>query len=262
MLGKLIKYDLKANRNLFLLMYGILLASALGTRVVISDVVQELEGYSNVGLVAAFLMMSYMVALVTVSTMGYVLVIRRFYHNLFGSEGYLSFTLPVTAAQHFIAKTLSGLIWLFGSMMVQIISLLILFSGVFSRDMFGENMDMLIELYEPMINGQDLILQLVLAILNSVVSLMMIYFAVCLGQMARRRRILTAVICYFGMSFIFSMIEGVVTEAFITMDIYALESLIHYDVGYYLMNVLLVVLKMIIFGGGSILIMQKKLNLE
>ena len=43
MLGKLLKYDLKANRNLFLLMYGVFLAIALGTRMVIGSMVRGLE---------------------------------------------------------------------------------------------------------------------------------------------------------------------------------------------------------------------------
>lgn len=261
MLGKLLKYDLKANRNLFLLMYGVLLAIALGTRMVIGSMVRDLEGYSGLGIMAAFLLMSFFMAVVVISVLGYILVIRRFYQHLFSGEGYLTFTLPVTASQHFASKVISGMFWLFASLLVQAAGLLILAAGALKHEIVKEVLSVMTELYEPFFGSGDFVWQIIFAVFNSVVSLMMIYFAVCLGQMSRRRRVLSSVVWYFGLSFLFNMIAGAATEMFINVDIMG-DVLVTYEIGYYVMNTVVMLLKAIVFAGGSILIMQKKLNLE
>ena len=261
MLGKLIKHDLKANQNLFLLMYGILLAIALGTRIVMGSMVRDLEGYSGLGVAAAFLLLSFFMAVVIISVLGYILVIKRFYQHLFGGEGYLTFTLPVTATQHFAAKMISGLFWLLATLLVQAAGVLILAAGALKHEVVKEVFGVMTELYEPFFSDGDFAWQIIFALFNSVVSLMMIYFAICLGQMSRRRRVLSSVIWYFGMSFLFSMIAGVATDMFINVDIMN-DVLVTYEIGYYVMNVVVMLLKMVVFAGGSILIMQKKLNLE
>ena len=230
MLGKLLKYDLKANRNLFLLMYGVLLAIALGTRMVIGSMVRDLEGYSGLGIMAAFLLMSFFMAIVVISVLGYILVIRRFYQHLFSGEGYLTFTLPVTASQHFASKVISGMFWLFASLLVQAAGLLILAAGALKHEIVKEVLGVMTELYEPFFGS-------------------------------RRRRVLSSVVWYFGLSFLFNMIAGAATEMFINVDIMG-DVLVTYEIGYYVMNTVVMLLKAIVFAGGSILIMQKKLNLE
>lgn len=261
MLGKLIKYDLKANRNLFLLMYGIFLAISLGTRIAMESMVRDLGGYSALGVAAVFLLMSFFVAVVVISVLGYILVVRRFYVHLFGEEGYLTFTLPVTASQHFAAKVISGLFWLFVSLLVQAAGFLILAAGALRHEVVKEVLWVMTELYEPFFGAGDLIWQIVFALFNSVVSLMMVYFSICLGQMSRHRRVLSSVVWYFGLSLLFNMISGAATDMFINVDIMG-DVLVTYDAGYYVMNVVVMLLKMMVFAGGSILVMQKNLNLE
>ena len=212
MLGKLIKYDLKANRNLFLLMYAVLTVTALGSRIAMSEVFEELEGFSGVAVIAVLVVVSYFVAVVAVSVMEYVLIIRRFYNNLFGSEGYLSFTLPVTASQHFWAKVLSALIWVLCSTIVQIVSLMIVFSGLMEPELFGQSAQIYEEVISQLTSVGDMIWQSVVGIFDGVAGLLMIYFAICLGQMANRRRVLASIVYYFGMNFIFNMINSLVME--------------------------------------------------
>lgn len=42
----------------------------------------------------------------------FILVLVRFYRNLFTDEGYLTLTLPLTASQQLMSKVLAGIIWM------------------------------------------------------------------------------------------------------------------------------------------------------
>ena len=201
MLGKLLKYDLKANRNMFLLMHGILLSVALGSRFSMLEAFEALQGYSGLGWVTVLLMITYFIALVAINVMAYVLIIRRFYTNLFGSEGYLSFTLPVTAIQHFASKVISALIWLLSTVVIQVISLLITFSGVVELGFLGDFCETMGEVISQLFSAGDTIWQVVIGVFNSLAGLYMIYFAICLGQMVNRHRVLSSVLFYLGMNF-------------------------------------------------------------
>ena len=151
--------------------------------------------------------------------------------------------------------------WLFASLLVQAAGLLILAAGALKHEIVKEVLSVMTELYEPFFGSGDFVWQIIFAVFNSVVSLMMIYFSICLGQMSRRRRVLSSVVWYFGLSFLFNMIAGAATEMFINVDIMG-DVLVTYEIGYYVMNTVVMLLKAIVFAGGSILIMQKKLNLE
>lgn len=258
MLGKLLKYDLKANRNLFLLMYVLLLAVALGSRVSMSNAMDALEGYGGMGIVTAFLMFIYIVALIAISVMAFVLIIRRFYTNLFGSEGYLSFTLPVTAAEHFFSKVISALIWLLCTTLVQIGSLFIVCAGLFDM----EYSDYYYDIAGDLFSYKDTVWQTVTGILDVVAGLFMIYFAICLGQMMRRHRVIASVLFYLGLNVVLNFISSVLTETFISVDLFSDSGVFSYGSGYYVLSGLILVIKLALFSTGSIWVMQKKLNLE
>ena len=51
-----------------------------------------------------------------------VMMIQRFYKNLLGDEGYVSFTLPATVDEHIFAKLISSFIWFFATAVVVVLS--------------------------------------------------------------------------------------------------------------------------------------------
>ena len=61
----------------------------------------------------------------------YGLVVVRFYKNLFTSEGYFTFSIPVSPVQHIWCKLICGMAMILASTVVVIISLIINF--VFSK---------------------------------------------------------------------------------------------------------------------------------
>ena len=111
MCRKLIKYDLRAVRSLWLIQALILLALAipfsLGLRFVTSEHSDAVAVYE--GLVSLFLFLCivwFFVSAVLVSVLVYV----HYYKNLFTDEGYLTFTLPVTRRQILLSKLATALI--------------------------------------------------------------------------------------------------------------------------------------------------------
>ncbi len=179
MLGKLVKYDLKFYRSPFILIHAVLLVIAAVSRFSVERMMNELDGYFGVGMVTALMLFTYVITMLAVNVLGLVLIVRRFYSNLFGSEGYLSFTLPVTAAQHFAGKMISSVLWIIASGLVQALSVLILFSDLIDPEPLEYYFESMVRGFSELLSQRDLILQIFSWIGNWLAGMMLIYFAVC-----------------------------------------------------------------------------------
>ncbi len=263
MLGKLLKYDLKANRNVFLLIYAVLLATAVGTRISFIDWISRFDEVSMiVSIVGTVLMLTYVIALIAMNVICIVLIVRRFYTHLFGSEGYLTFTLPVSVKQHFFSKVISAVIIYLASVLVQGLSLLILSVGTIEAEAVDEMLHIFGLIFSGLIPVRDLILQGILNVISMLSSLLMIYFAICVGQMVNRHRVISAIVIYFGLNSLLNVINTWISEAFINIVQSGLSIEIRYEAAYYVFMGLFLVIQLIGFSFGSIMIMKKKLNLE
>lgn len=99
MLAKLIKLDLRFAYKQFLIMAGLLLAFGLTLPYMGQSVLET-------GAAVVF-----SVTMTVVPLMCIWLVVQHFQRNLFGAEGYLMFTLPVTAWQLLLSKLVTTVIW-------------------------------------------------------------------------------------------------------------------------------------------------------
>lgn len=115
MLRKLLKHEYKATGRFFLPVYGIFAALLVIERLSMLAT-QRLAGQEGpVGQLASILMVIFTIITVlgilamVVSPLIYA--ISRFYRNMLGDEGYLSFTLPVTTSQHIWSKLLVAASW-------------------------------------------------------------------------------------------------------------------------------------------------------
>lgn len=263
MLGKLIKYDLKANRNVFLLMYAVLLATAMGTRISFIDWISRFEEISMaVSVIGSVSMFTYVIALIAINVICIVLIVRRFYTHLFGGEGYLTFTLPVSAEEHFFAKLLSAVIIYVATFLVQGVSVAILCVGIFDSEITREIFNVLRQLFGDVILTGDMIGQLVINVVATLSSLLMIYFSICVGQMVNRHRVLSAVVIYFGLNAILNMVNTWIAESFMEIVPSGLSVEFRYDPVYYVFMGVFLAIQLAGFSVGSIMIMKKKLNLE
>lgn len=101
MFHKLLKYEFTAVGKELLPIYLLMIAAAILTNIFmpIKAVISS---------VFALIFLAFTIAAMVVTL---VTTINRFHKNLLGDEGYLMFTLPVTAAQILGSKLLSALLW-------------------------------------------------------------------------------------------------------------------------------------------------------
>ena len=131
MLGKLLKYEFKATARIFLLMYVALLALALLNAAVIPFNGRAFFSFMDVfgDTIHAFALslsaFLYILVATGVIIITFVIIVVRFYRML-GNEGYLWFTLPVTANQHLLSKLIAAFVWSIASSIAIIISVLVL----------------------------------------------------------------------------------------------------------------------------------------
>lgn len=115
MLKKLIKHELAATRRFFLPAYGVFVLLLLLERLSLLAIPVLEESDGVLGIIAG----TTMGLITTVTVIGLIILmiapmiygIIRFYRNMLGDEGYLTFTLPVTTGQLIDSKLLVTVIW-------------------------------------------------------------------------------------------------------------------------------------------------------
>lgn len=130
MLGKILKYEFKSTARIFLLMYAALLVLAAinagliafnNSQINLGDVLETVV----YPIIMSISMILYVVMAGAVLAVTIIVIIVRFY-RLLGNEGYLWFTLPVTATQHLFGKLIVALIWSLASAVMLFVSIALL----------------------------------------------------------------------------------------------------------------------------------------
>lgn len=116
MLGKLMKYELRATARYFLPLYGAILV--LSMLMGIRGFGEDFGSILNIILPSALAL-----SFVGLSVLTLIMVVKRFDSNLMGEEGYLMFTLPVPSSSLILSKLLTALIWVLTSTFVFFLSL-------------------------------------------------------------------------------------------------------------------------------------------
>ncbi|MBQ4613114.1 MAG: hypothetical protein IJB26_06200 [Clostridia bacterium] len=125
MVKKLLKHEFAYYLRSMLPIYAILLLVATAGRVI-----QFFEADNTVyDILFAIAMLTYVGAIIAVCVMTLVFTITRFYRNLFTSEGYLSFSLPVTPTQHISTKLIAAIVTHAASFIVTLVSVCIITAG-------------------------------------------------------------------------------------------------------------------------------------
>lgn len=114
---KLLKHEIKATSKVFLMMYAIVILLGLmpgAGNFMHSDFIE------NIGIFA------FTIAMTGAGICYIVTIIQRYHNNLYGDEGYLTFTLPVKAWQIIAVKLISATFWAIITGVVAVISIFML----------------------------------------------------------------------------------------------------------------------------------------
>ena len=118
MLGKLLKYELKATSRVFIPLYIAILIVSIVNGLSLNLEILNIQGLATIILMCLFISLFVITIVVT---------IQRFNKNLLKDEGYLMFTLPVSSKHLVLSKYLTSLIWTFLSFVVAFLSFTIIF---------------------------------------------------------------------------------------------------------------------------------------
>lgn len=271
MFAKLLKYEWRASRGIL----GALSLAALGVgvlgAVVLWVLINNFENMEHspaneqltaiLPAVLGILLMFLIFALFAYALGSGLLLLHRFYKNKFTDEGYLTFTLPVTAKQIFLASFLNMALWMLIIGLVVGIAVTIMVAGGVVSTGYLDRMDFLdiregITIYrESSFSAGDVVLGMLNAVLSFVYTLVMAMTCVTIGAVAAKKHKLLAA---FGIYYGISALNGIIQTALSVL--LALGNNVEMT-GYYLTEIGAQTL--LIMGGFflSTYLMEKKLNL-
>ncbi|HBL85123.1 MAG: hypothetical protein A2Y17_02115 [Clostridiales bacterium GWF2_38_85] len=220
MLKKLLKYEFKSVAKLLVpILLGIIglalinaILLSISKHYIFSDNVAMPTIYAIIALISSFVMLISIFVLYASIFILIILILQRYYTNFFKDEGYLTFTLPVEIKDHFNAKIISGLAWMFmGGITISIaVFIVALFASAPDGYIINTHIFDYIYIYflRPIIEGvstTDLIIYIVEIIVAIFIvalgQLLLYYLAVTIGCIiSKKHKVLASIGVYFGIN--------------------------------------------------------------
>ena len=212
MLRKLLKYEIMATARIFLPLYALLLVM-----VGINKGFSYLRPEDAFGIPQAVAMMGLIALIVGIFVVTLVVTVQRFYKNLLGDEGYLMFTLPVSSHKLVLSKLLVAAMWNIVSTVMAVLVVIIL---AMSSNMFRVLEEFWKGVTQYGVPAFAIMFEIiVLALIMSVTSVLTIYAAIAIGNMASKYKLLAAVGVYIGFGMVEQTIMTVLALALGVFDI-------------------------------------------
>lgn len=222
MLGKLIKYDLKASAKIFLLLHVIFLLICAAARFLFMDRINFHASAETLITPITIMLVLGTFLITTLSLCTNLLIAFRFYRNLFSKEGYLSWTLPVSGVTHLWAKIISGYLLTALDITAIYAGILLLVTGRNVTDAYQSIAPEMTEAIGMPLSSFGLCV-FIFCVVGGISSVLLIYFSICVGQLFPAHRVLCAVAAYFITSFVIQIAVLVIMAALGMLD-YAASS--------------------------------------
>lgn len=275
MLKKLIKYDMKSLNRFLLIMHAFFLLFTILIRLCITGRIAPQTSNKQLDFLIMLSSVLYFIIVVSLSTGTYLFIGFRFYKNLFSDEGYLTKTLPVTSSQHLLSKTIAGSIWgTFNMLSIYLCTYIVVWTPYIQSAFESEKAAILQELgfvgkYAHLSLSGILVVLILYTCFNAIASTVMIYASVASGQLFSSHRVLGAVVAYFAISTITSILSLIfmalcgrsTIHYFITVDANADFNFIEYMIEVLKFSGILALIITIVLYIITQYIMKKKINL-
>ncbi|AET69917.1 hypothetical protein Desor_4508 [Desulfosporosinus orientis DSM 765] len=266
MLGKLLKYEIKATGRIFLPLFLALLVFAGITRIISSVGPEKWDAPAVISMIVYGLIMAGMFV------MTLIMMVQRFYKNLLSDEGYLMLTLPVKTWQHIVSKLLTSMLWIVASGIAAIISIMIiaLKQGDLTNILSG-----LVTFYSQVMNqlgAQAFILLLemiILAFVSLASGILIIYASIALGHLFRKHKVLATFGSFIALSTLaqifFTTVSLSPIGSYFIHQHFSASSLFGVQTGFQLASILGIVFNGLLCAAYFAItntILSKRLNLE
>ncbi|HEL1662635.1 TPA: ABC transporter permease [Streptococcus suis] len=213
----------------------------------------EPSGAEMVLFATSFMTIGILIAALGLST--FFMVINRFRKNVYGRQGYLTMTLPVSSHHIILSKLLASLVWYFLAGVNIVLSIGIILAVL----MLGSGEVVIPEL-QTLIQELDwsvVFAHLFYSLIESTMGILLIYFSISVGQLFKDHRLLFAILTYIGISIVVGVFGTLVFTNY-------LENLYNAALPLY-PNPILALINIILafaYYFGTHFIMTKKLNLQ
>ena len=268
MLGKLLKYELKATSRVFIPLYIAILVVSIVNGLSLNLEILNIQGLATIVLMCLF---------ISLFVITIVVAIQRFNKNLLKDEGYLMFTLPVSSKHLVLSKYLTSLIWTFLSFVVAFLSFTIIFMiptyKYFDFSYFINEFNLL---FSNMLNlnilGQFIKI-ILLMIISYTIFIFNVYLALSVGQLPifNRFRNVSSFIGFLVINLLISYAQNIVSlfvnDASVNIEAidninYAISSVTSIvSKGLNIAIVINIIIILVLFFATTY-ILDKKLNLE
>ena len=277
MLTKLLKHEFRATARIMGPLYLVLLAVALGFN--FSARLMD-SGNFVLNMLAALVVMAYVVAITAVFIVAFILMLQRFYKNLLGDEGYIMFTLPASVHQHVWSKLIVSAVWFIATGVVVFLwrmrrRFLSVFVAAFNVSFLTDLASVFPKLFQQMtayyaVNGTVFALELLALMLAACMSFsLQFYAALAAGHSFANHKMALSVAFFFAFQFVVQMAgaivlvlldEGPLHQFLLTLDFQLTGvAAVHFTM---VALLLLTVLYGAIFYIVTTITLKKRLNLE
>lgn len=271
MLGKLLKYELKATSRVFVPLYIAILVVSIVNGLSLNLEIFNIQGLATIILMCLFISLFVITIVVT---------IQRFNKNLLKDEGYLMFTLPVSSKYLVLSKYLTSLIWTFLSFIVALLSFTIIFTiatyGDFNYSYFINEFNLLFSNISNILGTTILseffkivLLIILLIIISYTIFIFNVYLSLSIGQLPifNRFRNISSFIGFLVINLLISYVQNIVDNAFVNIEAidnvnYSIDSISSIvSKGLNVAIIINIIIILVLFFATSY-ILNKKLNLE
>lgn len=266
MLGKLIKYDLRSMFRTLLPLCGAFIIVGILAGFSFPNVDTEKEPLV-LTIIFATVIFALVAMTIAVSVISLIIVITRFYKNFLGGEGYLTFTLPVGMKTQLASKFISGYL----SFVIAFLSGLLSYGcfafigAVRTGDVvsLGQFFNGIAETIEMIMNDNKaaVLIFILTAIATSIKMIMKIYFSIMLGHQSENHKVLMSFVAFILLSIFESLISHIIGLVFLGVGL-ASSLLGEMTLGYLTASLVLEIIMVVLFTGGTYYLMTNRLNLE
>ncbi|MCR5503608.1 MAG: hypothetical protein K6F53_11425 [Lachnospiraceae bacterium] len=229
MLGKLLRYEWKSVWKVetflaaILLVFSLAEALTLQTPMYANLFLDQKDLPDGLKAFAIFTIMGGAMAMILMCTVaGYISVIYfgvRYFRSMFGDEGYLTHTLPVSKKTLMASKYLTAVIWqILISVTIGVCVLIIGASVVLLQLRNGvplsKVLEGIMEAYESLFENTGVLVHMLIAIflrstIQPVVLVATLFGALSIGQLFNKQRGFWGVVMYFAINFATGLIGGI-----------------------------------------------------
>lgn len=224
MLTKLIKHEFKSTARFFVPSFGAILVLAVINRLfVFRSGVPEVLGFFQ-----GLMLVAYFALIAITSVMTIVVSLRRYSKNMYGDEGYLMHTLPVTSSGLLFSKAVAAVSWALLSLVVAGASMIIL---VFNSEIIVDMLSFLEVVRTEVMYSLGLSFGLVttgailLCLAGIILNIFMAYAAISIANLVQKYRLFVGLAAWIGISTTIQFIMSKLSDLFVWANVFGVNEL-------------------------------------